>query len=184
MNNTMRRQIKWLLLPLCLCLVLLALSHLALGRERRERALLLYVGAAALEFDVPHAMILAVIRTESDFKTEARSSAGAMGLMQLLPETFVWLYTEMLQEQLSPDQITDPQINIRYGTYYLSYLFSRFGDWRIALAAYNAGEGRVEEWLARDAALQEIPFPETRAYVQKTLEAYQLYMQKYPLQGE
>lgn len=181
MNKALQRPYRWILLSLCLCLLFLTLSHCSLARERRERALLPTIGAAALEFGVPRAMILAVIRTESDFKTGARSEAGALGLMQLLPETFRWLYEERLQEPLTPEQITDPEVNIRYGTYYLAYLFERFGDWRIALAAYNAGEGRVAQWLQPDGMLGEIPFPETAAYVQKTLEAYQLYSQKYPL---
>ncbi len=143
------------------------------------------VQAASTEFDVPVAMILAVIRTESDFLPDAVSDAGAMGLMQIMPETFRFLYEEKLCEPLSPDRITDPAINVRYGTYYLSYLLERFDHAETALAAYNAGEGRVEEWLedeklSRDGVLYTIPFPETAVYVEKVLSAYAHYLEKYP----
>lgn len=134
-------------------------------------------------------MILAVIRTESDFRADAVSEAGAMGLMQLMPSTFDFLREELLQEPLSPETITTPNINIRYGSYYLSYLYRRFCDWPLAIAAYNAGEGRVEEWLsdeqlARDGVLHTIPYPETDAYVRTVLSHYAHYLKKYPIEGE
>lgn len=138
------------------------------------------VRAAAAEFDVPLAMILAVIRTESGFDATARSAAGATGLMQLLPDTFSFISNEKLGEQLDKEQLTDPYVNIRYGTYYLAYLMARFGDWRIALAAYNAGEGRVAEWLdEQDGILSHIPYRETRVYVDKVLRAFAHYEKKY-----
>ena len=111
-------------------------------QKRRERTVLPLVYAAAEEFDAPVAMILAVIRAESDFRADALSSAGAQGLMQLMPETFSWLCEE-LKEPHHADEILTPATNIRFGTYYLSYLFEKFGTWRTTLAAYNAGEGRV-----------------------------------------
>ncbi len=180
---------KWLILFLCFALLFCSLSLPTLLRERRERAVLLHVYEAASEFDVPVAMILSVIRTESDFKKEAVSVAGAMGLMQLLPQTFYWLRDEMLCEQLPDTAITQAAVNIRYGTYYLSYLYARFPCWNTALAAYNAGEGRVALWLedadiAQNGVLVHIPFPETAAYVEETLAAYEKYLVKYPPQGE
>ena len=129
-------------------------------------------------------MILAVIRTESNFRPNAVSDAGAKGLMQLMPQTFLWLCEE-LQEPHSMEKITDPETNVRFGTYYLSYLYEKFGSWRVALAAYNAGEGRVGEWLAdpaltADGTLRRIPYPETAAYVKKTLEYYTDYLEDHP----
>ncbi len=188
----MRRRTK---VKTAVCLLLLLASLLFLVRtcdrvatERRERAVLPLVSAASSEFDVPAAMILAVIRAESDFRADALSRAGAMGLMQLMPDTFSWLCEE-LEEPHAAGKITDPETNVRFGTYYLSYLFEKFGSWRVALAAYNAGEGRVCEWLqdpalASGGALRRIPYPETAAYVKKALAYYVDYLEHHPIKGE
>ena len=188
----MQRQVK-IKTVISLLLLLASLFFLIftcdqVSQKRRERAVLPLVNAAAREFDVPVAMILSVIRTESDFHPDAVSRAGAMGLMQLMPQTFAWLCEE-LQEPHDPQEITDPTVNIRFGTYYLFYLREKFGNWRVALAAYNAGEGRVGEWLADptltvDGTLRCIPYPETAAYVKKTLEYYVDYLESYPEKGE
>ena len=156
-----------------------------IATKRRERAVLPLVNAASAEFEVPVAMILAVIRTESDFRADALSRAGAMGLMQLMPDTFSWL-CELLEEAHSAKEIVDPETNIRFGTYYLSYLYEKFGGWRVALAAYNAGEGRVCEWLndpslALSGTLRRIPYPETAAYVKRTLNYYTDYLEDHPI---
>ena len=172
------------LLAFLLCLFFLILSCDNIARARRERAVLSLVYSAAEEFDVPRAMILAVIRAESDFYADATSSVGARGLMQLMPDTFRWICEE-LHEPHHTQRITDPEINIRAGSYYLTYLFEKFGSWRVALAAYNAGEGRVGEWLtdptlSLDGTLRRIPFPETAAYVEKTLKFYVDYLEHHP----
>ncbi len=182
-----RSKVKTLLFVL---LLLSSLFYLLRGcdriaTKRRERALLPLVNAASAEFDVPAAMILAVIRTESDFRADALSRAGARGLMQLMPQTFAWLCEE-LEEPHAKNEITDPATNIRFGSYYLSYLFEKFGSWRVALAAYNAGEGRVSEWLedptlSSGGTLRQIPYPETAAYVKKTLSYYTAYLEHHPI---
>ncbi len=188
MNTQKRALLFLLLLPLCLSVIFLFIAEQTLARNSRERRVLPLVTAASREFDVPVAMILAVMRTESDFRADAVSEAGAVGLMQLMPSTFDFLREELLQESLSPDRITDPDVNIRYGSYYLSYLYQRFPSWPLALAAYNAGEGRVEEWLsderlAKDGVLHTIPYPETDAYVRAVLTHYEYYLKKYPIEG-
>ncbi len=142
------------------------------------------VRAASAEFGVPVPLILAVIHTESKFDANAVSDAGAMGLMQLLPDTFAWIRDEKLCEQARENEILDPTTNIRYGTYYLAYLTERFCDLRVVLAAYNAGEGRVTEWLEDDPTLQRIPFPETRSYVDKVMRAKARYEKKYDKKQE
>ena len=153
-------------------------------REKRESAVYGTVLTAAASFDVSPAMILAVISTESDFKPDALSPVGAIGLMQLMPDTFAFLRDEKLKEDIPDDAIWQRDVNIRYGTYYLSYLFDRFGSWHTALAAYNAGEGRITDWLADPllsdgTTLFRIPFEETENYVTVTLEAYRHYLEKY-----
>lgn len=136
---------------------------------------------------MPTACILAVIRAESDFDADARSKAGAIGLMQLMPGTYAFIADELLAEPLLPDQISDPATNIRCGTAYLAYLLEKFKDLRVALAAYNAGEHRVATWLAdasltKNGILLHIPFPETEAYVAKVTRYYKNYCKKYPME--
>lgn len=155
---------------------------------RREQRMLRFFEAAEIssaEFSVPLPMILSVMETESDFRPEAVSDAGACGLMQIMPSTFTFLQDEQFHEDLPDNAIFDPTVNIRYGTYYLSYLYDKFGDWPPALAAYNAGEGRVQDWLKDPALspngrLETIPFPETAAYVRQVLNAFSAYSEKYP----
>lgn len=136
----------------------------------------------ASEYNVPVYIILAVIEVESDFDPAATSSAGACGLMQMTPRTFAWLTSsEHLGENLTSLELFDPEVSIRYGTYYLKYLFTRFRNWDTALAAYNAGEGNVAEWLEDDeysngdGTLKYIPFKETRNYVKKVNKAIENY---------
>ena len=184
----MKRQAK-IKFVVCTLLLLASLFFLIFSSERaalsrRKHAVMPLVKDAAKEFDIPAAMILAVIHTESDFRPDAVSDAGAKGLMQLMPDTFSWL-CDRLNEAHPPNKIFDPATNIRYGTYYLSYLYEKFGSWRVALAAYNAGEGRVGEWLADptltlDGTLRHIPYPETAAYVKRALAYYTDYLEDHP----
>lgn len=134
------------------------------------------------EYDVPKHLVFSVIKTESGFDPDARSSAGAVGLMQIMPSTFEWLTSrEHLGENLPLTKLTDPEVNIRYGTYYLRYLYEKFGNWDTALAAYNGGEGNVTEWLEDPeysdgkGNLTYIPFEETRNYVKKVNDAMAQY---------
>ena len=124
--------------------------------------------AAAREFGLSPALVLAVAATESRLDAAAVSRAGARGLMQLMPDTFAFAKTQVA----GLTDIDDPCANLRAGCWYLSYLLARF-PLPDALAAYNAGEGRVRAWL--DAGLDEYPFPETRAYVVKVLRAERAY---------
>lgn len=170
---------------LCLAVFSLALAEGLGGRRRRaETKYIDLILQAADEFSVPYPLIYAVIRAESDFRAGAISSVGATGLMQLMPETFRFVGEELLNEPTAPAKITDPAVNIRYGTAYLSYLLSRFPALTTALAAYNAGEKRVTEWLsderlARDGTLLQIPFQETENYVAKVMRFYDSYCQKF-----
>ncbi len=145
------------------------------------------VAKYAGQYNIPEYVILAVIKTESDFDPRATSSAGAMGLMQMMPSTFEWLTgDEHLGEHLPVQRLYDPEVSIRYGTYYLKYLYRQFNYRRnTAIAAYNAGEGNVSKWLKSseysDGAgnLTHIPFDETRSYVSKVNSAIDLYQKLY-----
>lgn len=136
------------------------------------------------EFDVPEALVYAVIRAESNFDPEARSGVGAIGLMQLMPDTLDWL-SRLLDEDNPTGEINDPETNIKYGTYYLRHLYDRFGNWKTVLAAYNAGHGRVATWLENPeysddgVTLKKIPFEETKNYVNKVNGNYNTYKKLY-----
>jgi peptidoglycan lytic transglycosylase len=118
----------------------------------------------AREKKLDPALLAAVIYQESKFDSGARSSSGAVGLMQLRPETAKGIALRTGGTAFRLSDLTDPAINIRYGSWYLQNLFAKYGDERLVLAAYNAGQGNVDRWLASG---QEIEFPETRAYVER-----------------
>ena len=127
--------------------------------------------------------VAAVIRTESNFRAEARSSVGALGLMQIMPGTGEWV-AKKNDWTYSDDLLLDRAYNIQLGCWYLNYLSGRFdGDVTLALAAYNAGEGNVRKWVQQDSvgpAGEKIPFGETRNFVKKVLNAYEVYKRLYP----
>ena len=142
-----------------------------------------YVEIYSAEYDVSKYLVLAVIKCESDFDENAQSSAGAKGLMQLTEETFFDV-SKMVGDQ---DKYTysqhwnNAEINIKYGTKYLSYLYDMFGDKNAVIAAYNAGLGNVKNWIGNDNVLQysEIKFLETADYVDKVLKAEEYYTKLY-----
>ena len=141
------------------------------------------------EYNIPEDVIFATIKVESNFDPNAVSVAGARGLMQMMPSTFEWLTgDEHLGEYLSPSMLFDAEVNIRYGTYYLKYLYTKFDhNWNTVAAAYNGGEGNVTKWLAdsrySDGAGNLIGFPkefgETKNYVRKIAKERQNYQKLY-----
>src|SRR3954452_6789240 len=130
--------------------------------------------------DLDAALIAGVIFTESHFRDQT-SRAGAKGLMQLMPETAAYIARKSGGTAFVQGDLATPQVNIAYGSWYLRYLLQKYdGREILALAAYNAGEAKVDEWAAVAAARGErfrvadhIPFPETRGYVKKVLAARQ-----------
>lgn len=144
-----------------------------------------YITVYAEKYGIPETLVYAVVRTESKFDSGAVSSAGAVGLMQMLPDTFKWLTDEILFDHFDSGMLYDPETNIRYGTYYLSRLYDRYGRWDLALAAYNGGVGNVDKWLTDEqyadgeGGLKRIPFRETRQYVKKVTDAWDMYERLY-----
>ncbi|MBR6562366.1 MAG: lytic transglycosylase domain-containing protein [Clostridia bacterium] len=175
---------------LIVCVVMLALLGLAcvlsVGEVQKlfyPREYTEYVTAYAAEYGVPEPLVYAVIRAESGFDERAESRVGAKGLMQMMPDTLDWL-SRLIGEE-TPTDIFDPETNVKYGTYYLRHLYDRFGSWETALAAYNAGHGRVAEWLNDSRysddgqMLTEIPISETRNYVNKVMGNFDTYNKLY-----
>lgn len=140
-----------------------------------------YVEKYSEMYGVPQDVVYAVIKTESGFDPNAGSDKGALGLMQLMPVTYEWACGKT-GIPYDKDKITDPEINIQCGVYYLAFCYDQFLIWETAYAAYNAGHGQVRKWLdddelAKDGRLLEIPFAETEAYVKKVSEAREKYIE-------
>jgi soluble lytic murein transglycosylase len=129
------------------------------------------------------ALVAAVIYAETKFDPRT-SSAGAVGLMQILPQTAEFLAHRSGATTFTTADLSRPQVNIAYGSYYLRYLLDQYHGSRVlALAAYNGGEANVDRWIANAHGgtldIDEIPFPETRAYVSRVLSARTDYRRKY-----
>jgi soluble lytic murein transglycosylase len=139
----------------------------------------------AREKNLDPALIAAVIYEESRFRDQT-SHAGARGLMQITPQTADAIAKHSGGTRFKQEDLADPQINISYGAYYLRLLINHYdGNETLAIAAYNAGMGNVDRWVA-DAggpggleSAERIPFPETRAYVENVMDRRQDYREKY-----
>jgi soluble lytic murein transglycosylase len=130
----------------------------------------------AQNYELDAALIAAVIYRESKFDADARSRSGAIGLMQLLPDTARGIAVHTGGRDFVVEDLLDPEINVRYGSFYLRRLLRKYEDERLALAAYNAGQANVDEWLAADG---EIAFAETRQYVDEIVELRDVYARAY-----
>lgn len=132
------------------------------------------------------AFVYSVIKTESNFNPNALSHAGAIGLMQLTPDTFEWVQTKLKSDtKFTNADLYTPEINIRYGCKLLSMLLNEYTQEGTALSAYNAGRSKVNSWLKNQdiskdgATLDIIPYEETRNYVDAVLENYNNYKKLY-----
>jgi soluble lytic murein transglycosylase len=133
----------------------------------------------AKNYDLDPALLAAVIYTESRFNARARSTAGAIGLMQLLPDTARGIAVRTGGDNFVVDDLYVPELNVRYGAWYLRNLLNRYGDERTALAAYHAGQGNVDRWRKAGVGIE---FPETRSYVAKVLRVKKVYADSYARQ--
>jgi len=131
------------------------------------------------------ALVAGVIFAESKFRDQT-SATGAKGLMQIQPETAKFIARRSGGAAFEIADLGTPQINIQYGTYYLRYLLDRYGENVVlAVAAYNGGETNVDHWIAESGRrgkafkINDIPFPETRAYVNRVLDAERKYRREY-----
>ena len=147
--------------------VTLPLRHDDIIRQQAER------------HDLDAALIAAIINQESNF-VDQTSSAGARGLMQITPDTAETIETLSGGETFVFEDLANPDLNIRYGTFYLNHLLDRFaGNEVAALAAYNGGPENAEAWGGAALEVDDIAFPETRAYVDSVLEKRRLYAENY-----
>ncbi|HMC07287.1 MAG TPA: lytic transglycosylase domain-containing protein [Solirubrobacterales bacterium] len=181
------RRRRWTLLLVAALLgggVAIAITQIDFEKAIRELTLPLrhddIIRQQAAQKDLDPALIAAVIYEESKFREDQRSSAGALGLMQITPRTAHVIAHLSGGTQFVTGDLSDPEINISYGSYYLRYLLQRYGGNEVAaLAAYNAGTGNVDEWGGSDLDLDSIRFPETRSYVEDVLAKRPEYADKY-----
>jgi soluble lytic murein transglycosylase len=131
-----------------------------------------YVRVHAREHGLDPALLAAVIYQESKFRPSAKSSSGAIGLMQLTPATAKGIAIRTGGHRFRTSDLYEPEINIRYGAWYLDNLFEKYGSERLVLAAYNAGQGNVDRWRAEGGGIR---FAETRAYVDRVEHLQAIY---------
>ena len=165
-------RLLWIVAVLLIaCVVVFFIIRAAYRRPYREE-----VAAGG----IPSALVYAVMKAESGFREDALSHAGAVGLMQVKPATAEFICARR-GVVFAAERLQEGGYNVRVGCMYLAYLLERFPHKETALAAYNAGEGRVRQWLADEAlsedgnVLKAIPYPETRTYVKKVLKFEKFY---------
>lgn len=175
--------ILWIAILFFLTVILTFPSWISIFYPRPHYDLVLKSSA---EHDIDPYLVFAIIRAESKYQVQARSSAGARGLMQIMPETAWWIAEQQGVKEFDTEELLDPELNISFGCWYIANLQKEF-DGRIPLviAAYNAGRGKVREWVIEqqwdgDAEkLDNIPFEETRQYVSNVLKNYEAYQAIY-----
>ena len=138
----------------------------------------------AEEYQISASLIASVANAESGFKEDAVSSKGAVGIMQIMPDTAKWL-AEKMDVDYSEDMLKDAEYNIQMGAFYISYLKQIFSNQKTVLCAYNAGIGNVRQWLkdekysADGQSLKEVPLKATKNYVNRVLKNNYYYKNKY-----
>ncbi len=143
-----------------------------------------YVEKYSAQYGLDKFMVYSIIKAESNFKEDVSSAKGAVGLMQVMPDTAEEIAGKIELNGYLPEKLAEPEINIQMGCYYLAFLLNRYsGDFVSAAAAYNAGYGNVDSWLAEWQAdtvdAEKIPFGETKKYVIKVNDYYNKYCELY-----
>lgn len=145
-----------------------------------------YVQKYSRENNIEALLVYSIIKAESNFKDTAESSSGAKGLMQIMDSTAEEIQSKLDNNDEQKIDLFEPEINIKYGTMYFSYLLEHYNqNQAIALAAYNAGMGNVDKWIqdgvissdGRD--IEKIPYKETNMYVRKIINNYKIYKKIY-----
>ncbi len=141
-----------------------------------------YVGKYSEKYGVDKNLVYAVIKQESNFEEEANSRRGAKGLMQIMNDTANEIAEEL---GFSGMNLYNPETNINIGTKYLADLMEKYNNMKMAIAAYNAGFGNVDKWIAQGiikkdgSNLENIPYKETEVYLRKVMKNYEMYNKLY-----
>lgn len=173
----MTQRCKWVMV--LITMVLLTGTGCSYGSYPLEYRPL--IDRCATENQLDPVFVAAVIRNESHYRPDALSKQGARGLMQIMPETGLWIAGQM-NVPYSDDMLLDPDYNIELGCWYLKNLSNQFaGDLVLVLASYNAGRGNVKKWMdegrwtGERTTLGQVPFAETRSYVEQVLRDVEIY---------
>ncbi len=186
-KKTKRKRKRWFLLLLIVVLAALFVRSDWIGRLIYPVSYAAEIKANAEAYGVDPLLIAAIIRVESNYNEKAVSPKGAMGIMQLMPETAAWILTQGSFGSISvEDAGSRAEAGIRLGTWYVNELYRQFdGNLPVVLAAYNAGPNRVRIWLneqvwdGREQTVKNIPYGETRHYVQRVMYYYKKYGEIY-----
>ena len=144
-----------------------------------------YVEKYAKENELDPLLIYSIIKAESNFKEKAKSNSNAIGLMQVMLTTAQEIGKEVEIEEITEEKLCDPEINIKIGTKYFKSLLDKYNNYNLAIIAYNAGMGNLDKWLEEGIIdyqgenIENIPFAETKNYVRKILQNYEIYKQIY-----
>lgn len=172
----MKKWINFLFIVICILTIIIFIVFNCFVVKKDYQ---FYVEKYSAEFGLEEPFVYAVIKAESDFKENAISRSGALGLMQIIPSTASWIAGEF-DEKYSKEKMLTAETNIKYGCFYLNYLFSKFKDRDIVICAYNAGEGIVKGWIDENGKLDEdkIEYEETRVYLSRVRRFYEIYSDK------
>ena len=186
-QNVNKFKLISLLLILSVVFIIITVNAVKLGIQTvYPRQYVNLVEENAERFDIDEALLYALIKAESGFDKAAVSSVGAMGLTQITPDTFRWLQTKT-GEEYEDEALFEPEISVYYGAYFLDMLLEEFGNTETALAAYHAGRGKVNEWLADPRispdgeTLESIPYKDTAGYVKKVIKNTEKYKNIYDI---
>ena len=145
-----------------------------------------YVTKYSAIYDVDEYLVYSIIRSESNYKEDVVSNKGAMGLMQIMPDTGKWVAEKLAIKNFTSQDLLDSEKNIMIGVWYFKYLLDKFnGELSLAIAAYNAGPTNVSKWLEQEEysndglTLNNIPFEETKKYEKKIMNTYTMYKKIY-----
>lgn len=180
------RKKRWFAVVLLVLVLILFYRSDWLGRMIYPISYLDEIEEASAAAGVDPYLVAAVIRVESNFRPDRESPKGAVGIMQVMPDTAEWLFERDIFKSYKLKDLQDPIINIKLGTTYLGLLHQQFQYNQVkAIASYNAGPGNVNKWLGNDVwdgrleTADDIPFGETRKYVSKVMYYYKKYVDLY-----
>ena len=183
--NITKKQIKIVAIILIFCILIaflnipIRIQKIIYKKDYEE-----YVQKYSQQYNVDENLVYALIKAESNFNANAQSSKGAIGLMQLMETTAQDVCKRMdlnISNNELKEKLLEPEININIGTKYLSILIQQYGNVEIAITAYNAGIGTVDNWIEKDiikadgSNVEKIPYKETNNYVRKILRDYKIY---------
>ena len=178
----MKKNIIIIIILLCSILVIAKIQFLpALYPQKYSE----YVQKYSKEYNIDKLLIYSIIKAESNFNEKAKSGSSAIGLMQLMLETAQEMGEKLEISEITEESLYQPEINIRLGTKYFKTLLEKYNNYKLAIIAYNAGMGNLDNWIQQGIIdedgenIDNIPFTETRVYVKKILYNYRIYQELY-----